>query len=559
MSISSIDSLELLRFLRQRTLFQTFKDEDLEIVARRLHEVTYQQDTNIFEEGQPGDALYIVWSGQIRIWRRDGTRELELAILERGDKFGEEAPLFERPRSATATALRPDTTLLRLPREDLDWLIRTYPETKEDLAAIAQAHMMARKARFNWLQSGEVIYLISRRHWMELLTDMWKPALVLLFSAFTLLGLRVPGISLVSALLGGVSGGLGLLWLLWEAIDWQNDFFIITNQRVVWLERVLLQSDSRREAPLAAVQSVNFERPFWGRVFDYGQVTVRTFTGTGSLVLQNVRQPAIFQGHIEELLLRVRSKTEESRAEAMRYSIRRSLGLAQPDETYTPAIKPIEIDPNVHRPFRLVRTREVEGTTITYHKHPWVLLMKIWLPGFLFLGVLGGVIFFAWRDFITPTPVYPGVGSALLLGIPLSLLPLGWAIYNYLDWRNDLYRITKDSIIDSEKRPLGEEVTKTAPIRNIQSITHSRQGLLRLILNFGDVSVVVADTTLTFREVHDPATVQQDIFYRQEQLKFESQEKDNEQERERISEWFRIYHDVLRDEQTPQGDSNEGE
>lgn len=559
MPVETIDPQELLRFLRQRSLFQKFKDEDLEKVAARLQEVPCAQAAHVFEEGQPGDAFYIIWTGQIRIWRREGEQELELAILERGDKFGEEAPLFERPRSATATALRPDTVLLKLHKTDLEWLIRTFPDTKEDLAAIAQAHMMARKAKFDWLQAGEVIYLVSRRHWMELAVDMWKPAVVLSFAAIALLGVRIPGISLVAALISGVAGGIGLLWLIWEGIDWQNDFFIITNQRVVWLERVLLQSDSRREAPLSAVQSVNFERPFWGRVFDYGQVTVRTFTGTGSLVLQNVRHPAIFQGHIEELLLRVRSKTEESRSEAMRFSIRRSLGLTKEDESYTPAIQPIEIDSNARRPFGIARTREVEGSTITYHKHPWVLLMKIWLPGFLYLGVLGGVVFFMWRDFTTPTPVYPSIGSALLLGLPLSLIPLGWVVYNYLDWRNDLYRITKDSIIDSEKKPLGQEITKTAPIRNIQSITHSRLGLLRLILNFGDVSVVVADTTLTFREVHDPATVQQDIFYRQEQLKFEAQEKDNEQERVRISEWFRIYHDVLSDERAAEADEPEAD
>lgn len=557
MAVTSIDSQELLRFLRQRTLFKDFQETELEAVAARLGESTFDAGEEIFKEGDRSFVFYLIWSGQVRIWRTDGNREVDLATLERGDKFGEEAPLFERPRSASATALRPQTTLLSLDKEDLEWLIRTFPQTKEDLQAIAAAHSIARRAHFDWLQNGEVIHVISRRHWMELVEDMWKPALLFLFSLVLLLGIRLPGISLISALLGGVCAGLSFLWLLWEGIDWQNDFFIITNQRVVWLERVLLQSDSRREAPLSAVQSVNFERPFWGRVFDYGQVTVRTFTGTGSLVLQNVRQPAIFQGHIEELLLRVRSKTEESRAEAMRFSIRRSLGLAQEDETYQPAITPIEVDATPLRPFRLVKTREVDGTTITYHKHPWVLLMKVWLPLFLFLGVLGGVVFFVWRDFITPTPVYPGLGSALLLGLPISLVPLGWMLYNYLDWRNDLYRITKDSIIDSEKRPLGEEITKTAPIRNIQSITHSRRGLLRLILNFGDVSVVVADTTLTFREVHDPATVQQDIFYRQEQLKFEAQEKANEQERDRLAEWFRIYHDVLEEDRRPAAEDDE--
>jgi membrane protein YdbS with pleckstrin-like domain len=557
MPVKSIGEEDLLRFLRQRTLFNSLDEEQLKQVAARLGEHELHGGQDLFKEGSRGDAFYIIWSGQVRIWRREGNREIELAVLERGDKFGEEAPLFSRPRSATVTTLK-DSHFLTLERPDLQWLLRTFPHTKENLSAIAESHRIARRERFDWLQAGEVIHLIARRHWMELAQDTWKPALLLVGSLLVFFLLSVPGLLLISAIAGGFGTALGILWLLWESIDWRNDFYMITNQRVVWLERVLFQSDSRQEAPLSAVQSVNVDRSFLGRLLDFGKVNVRTFTGTGSLTLTNVSQPLLFQGHIEELLLRVRSKTEEARTDAMRIAIRQSLGLAAPGEKFVPPVQPIPPDEKALRPFRLVRTREVEGNTITYHKHPWVLLMRVWIPLFLLLGVVSGAAFLIWRDFVTPEPVYPGFGSAILFGILLGIIPLGMILYAYLDWRNDLYRITKDQIIDSEKKPLGQEVTKSAPIRNIQSITHARKGLLRLILNFGTVTVVVADTTLTFLDVHDPATIQQDIFYRQEQLKFEAEEGEGDRERQRLAEWFKIYHDVLESERAAE-DKPEGE
>ena len=129
------------------------------------------------------------------------------------------------------------------------------------------------------------------------------------------------------------------------------------------------------------------------------------------------------------------------------------------------------------------------------------------------------------------------------------LIFLGMIAYNYVDWKNDIYKINEDDmIIDSEKRPFGEEISRSAPIKNILSLTHERHGILRLLLNFGNVQVVVADATLPFYDVHNPAQVQQDIYYRQEQIKLQSEADDYEADREHISKWLRAYHDVLEEE-----------
>jgi CRP/FNR family cyclic AMP-dependent transcriptional regulator len=56
----------------------------------------------VFEEGDPGSRMYVIRSGEVRILKRVGAREIELARLGAGEAFGEMALLEARPRSATA-------------------------------------------------------------------------------------------------------------------------------------------------------------------------------------------------------------------------------------------------------------------------------------------------------------------------------------------------------------------------------------------------------------------------------------------------------------------------
>ncbi|MFN2145111.1 MAG: PH domain-containing protein, partial [Anaerolineales bacterium] len=144
---------------------------------------------------------------------------------------------------------------------------------------------------------------------------------------------------------------------------------------------------SRREAPLSAVQSVDVQTTQLGRILGYGNVVVRTFTGTGSLKLTNVDKPKQFKGEIEELLIRVRQKSQVVEDKRLRQAIRESLGMGG-DSVKDPVFHIAAPHEEHTQKWALLRTREVsdDGKTITYHRHWWVLLMKTWLP---LLGVVG--------------------------------------------------------------------------------------------------------------------------------------------------------------------------
>ena len=82
----------------------------------------------VFREGELGSDMFIIQSGQVMISRKVGGKDLELAVLEKGDFFGEMALLDEFPeRSATATAVSA-VEALQLKSADLDILLRKKPD-----------------------------------------------------------------------------------------------------------------------------------------------------------------------------------------------------------------------------------------------------------------------------------------------------------------------------------------------------------------------------------------------------------------------------------------------
>ena len=81
----------------------------------------------LFEEGQPGDYMYVVQSGSVEIRRQVGETERVLAVLVPGDFLGEMAILNARPRSATAV-VRSNARLLVIEGKTFEAMLRARPE-----------------------------------------------------------------------------------------------------------------------------------------------------------------------------------------------------------------------------------------------------------------------------------------------------------------------------------------------------------------------------------------------------------------------------------------------
>lgn len=107
----------------------------LERVGRGMRTRRFRRGEVIFHLGDPGDALFIVMTGAIKIMLpSDAGDEAILATLRPGDVFGELALLDGAPRSATAAALEPTETLI-LPRGQFRELLATEPAIVDALLA----------------------------------------------------------------------------------------------------------------------------------------------------------------------------------------------------------------------------------------------------------------------------------------------------------------------------------------------------------------------------------------------------------------------------------------
>jgi CRP/FNR family transcriptional regulator, cyclic AMP receptor protein len=123
----SSPELDRIQFLKTVPFFDRLSNRQLKRVSDIMFERSYDADESIFEEGQPGAALFLILDGKIaiEICRETTTR---LAVLERGAFFGEMALLDDSPRSANARALEPTRTLA-LYRNDLNGLMHRHART----------------------------------------------------------------------------------------------------------------------------------------------------------------------------------------------------------------------------------------------------------------------------------------------------------------------------------------------------------------------------------------------------------------------------------------------
>jgi monovalent cation:H+ antiporter, CPA1 family len=118
--------------LRSVPFLRDLPPEDFSVLAARLQAQTVAARQLIFQQGDPGDALYIIARGVVRISRREGSDSRHLATLMAGNFFGEAALLEHRPRNATVTAVTP-CSLYKLRRKDLDVIIDVYPNIRRAL------------------------------------------------------------------------------------------------------------------------------------------------------------------------------------------------------------------------------------------------------------------------------------------------------------------------------------------------------------------------------------------------------------------------------------------
>jgi CRP-like cAMP-binding protein/uncharacterized membrane protein YdbT with pleckstrin-like domain len=556
--------------LAQVPFFSRLSDDDLQTVAQEIGEASYPQGTIISSQGEMDPAFYVLDKGRVSLTQEEASGQPELVrILQPGDFFGERGLLTGQPRRSTARALE-DSRLLYISPRHFTQLMQSVPALRKGLDLEAQASDPMLSKRLPWQREGETLLFFSRKHPYAFFRRLWVVLLalggaaVVLFLAF-LFGWSTFWAFLVSALLAAAS--IGLCFWLW--LDWRNDYYAVTNKRVVHLEKTILVRESREEAPLESIQDISVLTPsVTARLFGFDDLSIQTAGTKGRVVFKTVGNAAWLRDRLFQQLGRVRADGRTEERESIRQRLQLEFGRAQEalatvaldddrssDQPGSPA-QEATTSVAAGRPrwswrgYLIPHMRLEEDGVVTWRKHWFRLVDRIAGPVIL-LFIMSQLAVAARLGLAAPPPRFQSLFWPLLaVGIPLGLF-LTW--FRYEDWRNDVYQLTEDRIIDVERLPLGlREERREASLAMIQDIGYEIPGVIANLLNYGNVVIETAgrEAAFTFSWVHQPRRVQQEVFSRMDAFREKERLRQKERRAEELLDWFATYSEVAQPEKS---------
>lgn len=116
-------------------MFQALEEHDLQIVIGAMEERKFTAGQNVIKQGDDGDVLYVVDSGQLDCYKCFKKDEAfpgkHLKIYGPGESFGELALLYNVPRAATIIA-KTDAVLFSLDRETFNHIVKDAAAKKRE-------------------------------------------------------------------------------------------------------------------------------------------------------------------------------------------------------------------------------------------------------------------------------------------------------------------------------------------------------------------------------------------------------------------------------------------
>ena len=535
-------------FLEDHYLFKYLSAEDLGQILPLFKPISLDEGQVLYREGFPGRNFFLVVSGKILLEDKGGAT----VVINPQGHFGDQDLVKNSDRQDTARALE-KSSLLAVNKRGYFAILGAYPSLGNRLEAMRTSAKLFQGNDFPWIRDDEIIRFIDRKHPNVLYTQLTLPALFLALSG---IGAALLRFNIVVFLL--ITVVIAILWGIWLWLDWKNDFYLVTDQRAAWIEKVIWLHDQRREVPLQSVLSANISTNQLQRLFRYGDVIIRTYTG--NIPMRNATHPELLLDMIADAREKARKLARESDREQINQAIRDRLGLengAVPlhdEEEFTDLMMDggpqlTETITPLQEFLNLFRARYELNGVITYRKHVFILIRNSWWLWALFLISL--VAFFARMVNLIPWPGLEAVAAAL----GLSLLGLAYA---FADWANDRFQITDTQVFDVDRKPFGRETKRSALLENILSLDYRRENIIQRAFNYGTVAINVGDIQLDFEYVAQPAAVQSEIFERYNKVIKENELAESRRRRDDMVEFLAAYHEENKPGNSPpEGDETQ--
>lgn len=558
--------------LKQLKLFVGLDEAQLDRVAALIQLVSLKDGQSLQLDGK-NCPFFIVVTGKVLYTQLKKEKKGQSYQLRPGDFAGADMVFRGKVLSINLIAEQP-AELFIIQLEALRALLNDMPVMTKNIKKQLAWYNLIRSKPFSWLGQEETVKVVCRKHPAYLLVLELAPLVMAWIGVFIILAaaqVTTASFRLAAGWFGAGVVGMAGLWAIWRFFDWGNDYYVITDQRIVWLERTIGLYDSRQEAPLVAIKSGETKSNALGRWLGFGDVITETFMG--QIFFRHIGDPAAIKNFIEQehksaieqqittdihaIEGTIRQKIEPSQAATVPVAVSTSTQAVNSSGASMQETQLIPEKLNIWQSLvaRFQMRREANGM-ITYRKHLYVLFRMTLMPAACVVGltVLTGVLYY-WRVHDQISLLTPGM--ILLIGIGLISLAVLWWLYRFVDWSNDIYRVTTEKIIDSERKPLGAEITKSAPLENIIGLDYERLGFLGVVLNFGNVIINIGtENKFIFYGIHNPARAQRDIFNYMYERRRKKQQTDTIQEQERVSNYIAAYHrqaqDIRQSKKPPQ-------
>jgi len=556
-------------FLAELPIFADLSEAGLDAVARVANEYAFEQGAVIAYQRDVADRLTIVKEGRLFAKSLDarGVARAEHTRPYRQGEYFEDRWLFT-PGVHQATVKGSEAgRLLIIDGPAFVQLLKDYPAIIDELAprddggvryglsdaAWAEASKLKVRRRVRTSSIGALLpderleYFARRSRWL-LAGRVLMPVIMVIAAAIILI-ITPTNTGLQRAIKVGVPVVLALSGLVWFAlrfIDWQADYFLITNRHLTHHEFELRHFRIKlKKIPIGQVQTVEILRPsFLANLFDVGTARVTTAAVAGNVLFDNIDDPTLVKNVLERLTGQYRTVESAQTQAVMRQSLEKHFGVASPltstEEAGPPVPRPRRTEGFWATVRRRYGWRVLEGNTITYRKSLFILLKRIAVPLLIYLalGVFAGL-----GLYLDMTPWV--VALIFLIGGFLNSLGFVW---QFEDWRNDIFQLTDRFVIDFDRKPFGfGESRKQAAISNIQNVNAARPGFLPTLFNYGFVTIDTAGapSDIVFDYVPNPELVQSDIFQRLDEFRQQQRIREGSSRREEYALLLDVYRQAM--------------
>ncbi len=140
-NIATLSLMERILFLKRVPLFENLTPGDIKQVAALAQEESFSDGVTMVREGEIGDLMFIIISGEVRVLITQGQKEVEIARRKAGEYVGEMALISREPRSATVTAAG-NVRALCIDQKSFESLLRDRPD-----ASLAVIHVLCERLK----------------------------------------------------------------------------------------------------------------------------------------------------------------------------------------------------------------------------------------------------------------------------------------------------------------------------------------------------------------------------------------------------------------------------